>query len=534
MRLLFFLSLLLLIVPARAQDSDVELLASLQVFTGPLDAVAFSPDGSILASGGRDNTIRFWNAATGELLRLTEGHVDWVSSVAFSPDGNFLISGSRDNTVRRFDTNSGELLNIVGAHDGDVTAVAISPDGSVIASGSRDSNIKLWDSETAQQLDTLNQFLQPVWKLAFHPNGTVLASSSEDGIIWLWGLWGHHSGWLKKLVGHEGAVSSIAFSPDGNYLLSGGLDGTVRLWDIGDLSIDEREATIIMQGHLAPVMGLGFSADSTLGISASLDGTVRLWDLAGSIEEGQELSELHGNGAPLTYLTLNASNQQAVSVGTDGVLNLWDISSETIARVIESNRPLSIVANDLASSEGTRAIPNGSDAQSEIESAVIPTPAQQIAEITSPLSLPPATTGRLLTIPTANISSAVTTFYLDGVSWAIDPWEDSVGHLQGTSWLNQTGNVVIGGHSEMPDGTAGVFYRLYNLGIGDEIFLQDGDLSRRYVVVNILSVDYRELSVVYPTTHNRLTLITCDIPSYVAEQNIYYERLVIVADEVPL
>jgi LPXTG-site transpeptidase (sortase) family protein len=93
---------------------------------------------------------------------------------------------------------------------------------------------------------------------------------------------------------------------------------------------------------------------------------------------------------------------------------------------------------------------------------------------------------------------------------------------------------VIGGHSEMPDGSPGVFFRLYNVGIGDEMFLQDGDLIRRYLVVNILSVDYRDVSVVYPTTHNRLTLITCDIPSYVAEQNFYYERLVIVADEVPL
>ena len=59
-------------------------------------------------------------------------------------------------------------------------------------------------------------------------------------------------------------------------------------------------------------------------------------------------------------------------------------------------------------------------------------------------------------------------------------------------------------------------------------------VKRRYVVVNILSVDYRDVSVVYPTTFNRLTLITCDIPSYVAEQGIYYERLVIIADEVPL
>jgi LPXTG-site transpeptidase (sortase) family protein len=530
-RFVFFLAMLLLISPVIAQE-EIERLASLQVFTGPLDAVAFSPDGSLLVSGGRDNTIRLWNAATGELLRSTEGHVDWVTSVAFSPDGTFLVSGSRDNTVRQFDANTGELMHVVGSHDGDVTAVAISPDGMVIASGSRDSHIKLWDVQTGQQLSSLDQFLEPVWRLAFHPNGTILASASEDGTIWLWGLWGEHSGWLKKLIGHEDPVSSIAFSPDGNYLLSGGLDGTVRYWDIRDLSIDEREPILTMQGHLAPVMGVGFSADLSVAISASLDGTVRLWDLAGTIETGRELSQIRGNGAPLTYLTLDPSNQRAASVGTDGVLNLWDMSAETIARVIDSNRPVSIVSNNVEASEGTRAIPSVAEAEN-VEAAVVASPAQN-PEVSAVTTLPAPREGAYLTLPTANISSPVTTFYLDGVSWAIDPWEDIVGHLEGTAWLNQTGNIVIGGHSEMPDGSAGVFYRLYNVGMGDEIFLQDGDLIRRYIVVNILSVDYRDVSVVYPTTHNRLTLITCDIPSYVAEQNFYYERLVIVADEVPL
>lgn len=527
--LLILLSLLLF-APNQAQE-ELERLQSLQVFTGALDAVDFSPDGSILASGGRDNTIRFWDAATGELLRATEGHVDWVTSVDFSPDGNLLVSGSRDDTIRLFDSNTGELLNVLGSHDNDVSAVAMSPDGLVIASGGRDSKIKLWDIETGEQIAMLEQFSQPVWRLAFHPNGTILASASEDGTIWLWGLWDEHSGWLKKLEGHRDPVSSLAFSPNGDYLLSGSLDGTLRLWNIQDLNIDEREAILTMHGHLAPVMGVGFSADLSVAISASLDGTVRLWDLAGTIEAGQELSQIRGNGAPLTYLTLDTNQQKAASVGTDGVLNLWDMSAETLAAIIESNRPINIAANNPPSNTSSRAIPNVSES-SDVETVIIPTAAA--ANPSTNTSPPAPTNGRVLTIPTASISSPVTTFYLDGVSWAIDPWEDIVGHLEGTAWLNQRGNVVIGGHSELPDGSAGVFYRLYNVGIGDEMFLQDGEITRRYVVVNILSVDYRDISVVYPTSHNRLTLITCDIPSYVAEQNFYYERLVIMADEVPL
>ena len=460
---------------------------------------------------------------------------DWVSSVAFSPNGVQIVSGSRDDTVRLFNADTGALLGVIGGHDDDVTAVTMTPDGAVIASGGRDGYIKLWDTVSGQLIDSFNQFEQPVWHLAFDPTGTYLASASEDGTIWLWGLWGENSGWLKQMQGHETPVASFAFSPDGTNIISGGLDGTLRLWDVSDLSPDTFESTVTMTGHLSAVMGVGFSADSDVAISASLDGTVRLWDVAGAIESGRELSVISGNGAPLTNLTLDPDNTRAASVGTDGVLNLWDMSEETILAIIESNQPVTIAENEVVSNVSTeaRAIPGVQVQQeSQVEEAVVPQEPVE-APVAVAAQPPPPSNGRLLTIPTAGISVGITTFPLDGVSWAIDPWEPVVGHFQGTSWVNQTGNVVLGGHSEMPDGSLGIFGSLYNVGIGDEIYVQDAGITRRYVVVNIMSVDYRDVSVVYPTTFNRLTLVTCDIPSYVAEQNFYYERLVIVADEVP-
>lgn len=519
--LLLFFSFIVITNLTTAQETSLEQLHSLQV-SGALDAVAFSPDGTRIATGGRDNVIRVWSAETGELLMETEGHSDWVTSLTFSANGIQLISGSRDNTVRLFNANSGELLGVIGAHDDDISSVAITPDGSIIASAGRDGIIKLWDSVTGTLIQEINQFDQSIWQIAFDPTGTFLASASEDGTIWLWGLWDDNSGWLKQLLGHTSPVSAIAFSEDGDALLSGGLDGSVRLWDLSDLTQDAFEPDISMFGHLAPIMGVGFSTNSDIAISASLDGSLRLWDISDAVELGQELSVIEGNGTPLTKLTLNPDLNRVASIATDGRLTLWDMNTDTVQAIIQENQPVVVVQNTTPNNP-TNPVSSNTVPQVETNTNIAVAP-----------QAPPSASGRALSIPVAGINIGVTSFPIENGTWAIDPWESIVGHFQGTSWLNQTGNVVLGGHSEMPDGSAGIFRNLYNVGIGDEIFVQDGALTRRYIVVNILSVDYRDVSVVYPTSFNRLTLVTCDIPSYVADQNFYYERLVIIADEIPL
>lgn len=520
---ILFIGISLFTSSVSAQNIDVQALQAFHA-NSPMDTVAFSSDGRFIATGGRDNLIRVWDTNSGEELMRTEGHADWVTSLAFSPDSRQIISGSRDDSVRVFDAQSGDLLRVLGIHDDDVSAVAITPDGAVIASGGRDGQIILWDSTTGEPIQNLDHFSQPVWHLGFDPTGTILASASEDGTVWLWGLWGDNAGWLKRLVGHSSPVTHFVFSEDGHYLLSGGLDGTVRSWNLSDLSVDTFSPDVTMNGHMTAVMGVAFSIDAQVGISASLDGTIRLWDISGAVALGQALSTVRHDGAPMTHLALHPDNGQVASVSTDGILNIWDTSPETITAIIESSQPIEVIA------QNTPAVSNQSTNTINVET--ISQSSEPIVD--APVQVPALTGGRSLLVPSAGINVGVTTFYLDGVSWAIDPWEPIVGHLEGTSWVNGTGNMVLGGHSEMPDGSAGIFNNLYNVGIGDEIFVQDGDMMRRYIVVNIRSVDYRDVSVVYPTSHNRLTLITCDIPSYVAEQNIYHERLVIIADEVPL
>jgi LPXTG-site transpeptidase (sortase) family protein len=143
--------------------------------------------------------------------------------------------------------------------------------------------------------------------------------------------------------------------------------------------------------------------------------------------------------------------------------------------------------------------------------------------------LPAASGGRTVHIPRIGVHADITTFPLGATTWEISPWERNAGQLAHLGWIDSSINTVIAAHSEYPSGEAGIFSELDTLRAGDVIFVRDNDLQRAYIVNEIQLVDYRDLTPLYPTTDNRLTLITCSIPSYVAAQNLYYERVIVVA-----
>jgi len=149
-------------------------------------AVAFSPDGKLLASASSDKTVRLWDPTTGASRRTLEGHSEYVRAVAFSPDGKLLASASYDHTVRLWDPTTGASRRTLKGHSGGVLAVAFSPDGKLLASASGDKTVRLWDPTTGVSRKTLEGHSEYVRALAFSPNDKLLASASGDKTVQLW------------------------------------------------------------------------------------------------------------------------------------------------------------------------------------------------------------------------------------------------------------------------------------------------------------------------------------------------------------
>ncbi len=244
--------------------------------SGSMSDVAFSPDGTLLATASAGSGFRLWDVAAGEVLyTLTEDYEN-VESIAFSSDGRLLAAGWWDGTVHLWDTTTGEKLAILEGHIDYVSDVAFSPDGSLLAAGGMDTTIRLWDVTTSETLAVLEGHAGWVRAVAFSPDGRLLASGGgEDRAnVRLWGIsreGGVITGTeLATFEMNAYAVTNVAFSPDGSLLVIGLSDGTLHVRDTAT-----HELLVALEGHtsLSDVM---FSSDGTL-IASSGGGTIRLW-----------------------------------------------------------------------------------------------------------------------------------------------------------------------------------------------------------------------------------------------------------------
>ncbi len=196
--------------------------------------VAFSPDGESIASGSY-KTIKLWQLRDrllqffmGSKVRDLEEHTRWVNSVAFSQNGKILASASGDNTIKLWNAKSGQLIRTFRSHTAGVFALAFSPDGRTLASASYDKTIKIWGLKTGIAISTFSGHRGGVYAIGFSKDGKSLVSGSEDGTIKLWQS--KKGKEICTIMAQTPCVYAVAISPDGKFIAGGSEDGTIRIW----------------------------------------------------------------------------------------------------------------------------------------------------------------------------------------------------------------------------------------------------------------------------------------------------------------
>ena len=207
----------------------------LQTLTGHADciyAVAFSPDGTMLATASYDKLIKLWDVATAKEVRTLRDHIDAVYALAFTPDGARLVSGAADRSVKIWDVASGtKLYTLSDATDG-VNTVALSPDGQRVAAGGLDKTIRVWrlgEKEGSLQ-NTLIAHEDSILKLSWSPDGRYLASASADRSIKLFRAADLTE--VRAIAALPDWAFGLEFAPNGKSFAAGLFNGLLQIYEV--------------------------------------------------------------------------------------------------------------------------------------------------------------------------------------------------------------------------------------------------------------------------------------------------------------
>jgi WD40 repeat protein len=282
-------------------------------------SLAYSPDGQWVASGSSQGTIRIRSAASNDQVRVLRGHTGYVDAVAFSPDGTRLAScSSEDGTIRIWDLVNGGNPLVLRSRESQVVAVTFSPDGRHLATAGVDGTVRTWDLTTTPTSTVLGNHDGTAHDVAYSADGHSIVSDGADGTVRIWNTDQHTTPIVLR--GHHGTIWDVAVSPDGHTVVSVGSDGTTKIWDV-----DEVEDVTVLRGHEGTVSSAAPSPDKHHLATGGQDGTVRIWDLTGDSDP----VTLPGPNEPITQVAYSPNGQHLAAVGVEGTVLIWNLTTST-------------------------------------------------------------------------------------------------------------------------------------------------------------------------------------------------------------
>jgi len=351
----------------------------------PIDAVAFSKDGTKFITGGWNQTAKIWETASGKLLKKLAVGGDSVYAVAFSPDGRLVATGGNQKRgfIRLWNVETGEseptAEGFMGPAGDDelkdgVLSVAFSRDGTKLLTASYDKTARLWDVKSGRQLQIYKGHSWWVWSAAFSPDESQIVTASQDGSAIIWET--KSAKRINLFLEHEGPVYSAAFAPDGKYVVTGGYDKRVLVWqpkDVPPLDLNkvaaksvkvadgkqaqdddkkvenERVPVLALDGHGAPVRSVSFSSDGKLVLSGSHDNAVRIWGWDWESKTGKTMKTLHGHGSWVRACRFSPDNRTVLSASHDKKAMLWSIADykelKVLGRLLDGHRDAVMAAS---------------------------------------------------------------------------------------------------------------------------------------------------------------------------------------------
>jgi WD40 repeat protein/transcriptional regulator with XRE-family HTH domain len=371
---------------------------------GQVLTVAFSPNGTRVATFTDDGTVKIWDTTNGAELFSFAGHspkdsllVAGYTRLAFSPDGAHLAA-TDVRQVKIWEVASGkELLTIPDRFNFDVSALTYSPDGvhiayadgfftyiadvltgktifslknnagaaraltytqdglrlAIVSGVSTNNNMEVWDAETGKQLVFMNNDASNrssgLRSIVLSPDGTRLFTATSGGLQEMWDV-----ATQKKLPGFLASMNDAAaplaliFSPDGTRLASGDQSGTATIWDA-----TTGQELLTLRGHTGQVYSVSFSPDGKHMATASQDGTAKIWD----ITPDREVLTLNGYSAQINAVAFSSDGRRIATGSLDGFAKIWDVASGQILLTVPSRSIAGSIINDLTfNPDGTRLV----------------------------------------------------------------------------------------------------------------------------------------------------------------------------------
>jgi len=301
------------------------LLQLMQGHTEVLHAVAFSPNNELVASAGGDRVIRIWQTSTGKLIRRLPGHEGQVYALAFAAHAPLLASGGGDNQVRVWDLSTSTQVAALKGHEGNVYSVCLSEDGSTVCSASYDTTVRIWETKSGRCITTLKDARSCVSAVALSADGASVAAAFGNGKIVKWSA--TKSNLELSWDAHEGGVNCLAFAKQGE-LLSGGEDGFVKSWDASNGVLLGSVKT-----RLVPVHCIAFSKNGKQFAGGGGGRRIQLWDY----DTFTEMPIVPGHAGSVTSLAIVSGDLRLFSGGHDGRIIEWQSDGPELIRAWQAH-----------------------------------------------------------------------------------------------------------------------------------------------------------------------------------------------------